>query len=101
MRRALTLKSEADALLKKYKEWVLLKKEGSSEKEVINVGDPVLYKKDQYNRQVIAVPEEARRYIFALWKRELALEYNKKVRELNQIGMLHGLTLLPIERPHP
>jgi hypothetical protein len=80
---------------------VLLKKDSASAEEVINVGDPVSYKKGEYHRQRIAVPEEARRYIFALWKRELALAYNQKVRELNQIGMLHGLPLLPIDRPHP
>lgn len=101
MRRALSLKAQAEKLLFQYNEWVLVQMDSASHKEIINAGDPVQYKKDSYHRVEIPISGEARRYIFRLWKREIGLKYNACVRELNQIGMAHGLQLITLERPHP
>ena len=99
MRRALDLANNAQQLLKKHNEYVLLKVDQASSAEFINVGDPVQFRKDEYHRMKVPIPAEARRYVFALWKREIALKYNAIVRELNQIGMSHSFELLPITRP--
>lgn len=101
MRRALELESNARRLLKQHNEYVLLRVDSSATPEVINVGDPVNFRKDEYHRMKVAIPQEARRYVFGLWKRETALKYNAIVRELNQIGMTTDLRPLPTERPRP
>lgn len=101
MRRAIGLESEARALLKQYETYVLLQPDSYMKKETINVGDPVTYKTNQYHRIEVEIPTKARRYVFNLWRKEIALKYNTKVRELNQIGALTDLRLIPIQEPHP
>lgn len=101
MRRALAAKSEADKLLRQYNEWVLVRVDGHSYREFLNVGDPIAFRKDSCSRQEVPIPETARRYVFRLWKHEIALKYNALVRELNQIGMQHDLSLLSVVRPVP
>ncbi len=98
MRHALAVQKSAIALKKQHDTYVLLKREN---KEFVLAGDPVSYRTNEYHRTEIQIPEEARRYVFNLWKREIALKYNAAVRELNQLGMDHGLQSLPITRPFP
>jgi len=101
MHRAIQLEHNAKKLREQHDKYVLLRRDSYTKPEIINAGDPFLYKEKDYHRVEIPIPDEARRYIFALWKREIALKYNSIVRELNQIGMTTDLRPLSIERPHP
>ncbi len=96
MRHALAIEAEVSKLKKQLDEWVLLKLDSNSAKEIINVGDPISFRTNEYHRMQVAIPEAARRYVFRLWQREIALKLNEKIRELNQLGMTHGLQLVEI-----
>lgn len=95
MRRALELCQRGRALRKQYDTFVLLKREYTTPKEVIYVGEPSRVKGDYFGTEV-AIPDEARRHVFNLWKRDIALKHNAIVRELNQLGMTHDLTKIEV-----
>lgn len=94
MRHSLELISRADSLQKKLTKYVLLKRDSATRGETIQVGDPVLYRKDEYHRTDVTIPEEARRYVFNLWRRDIARQFNEVVRELNQLGVSHKFNLV-------
>lgn len=94
MRRALELNSSASNLRKQFDTYKLLLKDQHSKEEVLNVGNPA--GRDQYNRITVPIPEAARRHVFHLWRREIALRHNAIVRELNQLGATHAHELIKI-----
>ena len=94
MRHALAVEAEARKLRKQLDEYVLIKADTGCQKEVINVGDPVKFRESEYCRVQVPIPESARRYVFNLWRKEVALKYNALVRELNQIGVDTDLALI-------
>lgn len=94
MRHALAVEAEARKLKRHLDEYVLLKRDHSSREEVINVGDPMRFQKNKYHHIHVPIPESARRYVFNLWRKEVALKYNEYVRELNQIGVSTDLSLI-------
>ena len=98
MRRALELQSRAVAIRKQYDAYVLLKRD---QKEFILCGDPVSYRKDEYHRMQVEIPESARRHVFNLWRKDVADKHDAIVRELNKIGMAHGLTKIEAKAVHP
>lgn len=94
MRRALELHSLAQKLKRQLDEFVLLKRDSATQGEIISVGDPVIYKTREYHRISVPIPEDARRYVFRLWRKETARKYNDCVRELNKIGATHSFRLV-------
>jgi hypothetical protein len=94
MSHALSLNHQAGSLRKQYDKYVLLRKDHNAKEEVLNVGDPA--GRDQYNRVFVPIPEAARRHVFHLWRREIALKHNAIVRELNQLGVKHGHSLIAL-----
>ena len=94
MRCALSVEAEARKLKRHLDEYVLLKRDNSSREETISVGDPVKFRESEYCRVQVPIPESARRYVFNLWRKEVALKYNALVRELNQIGVDTDLALI-------
>ncbi len=94
MQRALSLISSAERLRSQFDKYVLLKRDSGNRGETIQVGDPVMYRKGEYHRIDVPIPEEARRLVFNLWRKEVALKYNETVRELNQLGASHGFELI-------
>jgi hypothetical protein len=93
MQRAIAIEANAKRLKKQFDTYVLLRKEGWTQ-EVLNVGDPVQFKEGQYNRIEVPIPEEARRFVFRCWRKEIALKFNEAVRELAQLGMTTDLRLI-------
>ncbi|MEC9017668.1 MAG: hypothetical protein VYC29_07115 [Pseudomonadota bacterium] len=93
-RHAISIEAEARKLKRQFDKWVLLAKDHNSQAEIINVGDPVMYKKDQYHRMTVAIPDAVRRLAFRQWRKDLALKFNQCVRELNQLGVSHGMSLI-------
>lgn len=94
MRRAISIEAEARKIKRHFDQWVLLKMDSASHPEVINVGDPVDFRKNEYHRMKVAIPDAVRRLAFRQWRKELALEYNKYVRELAQLGVHTDLSLI-------
>lgn len=94
MRHAIAVEAEAQRLNKQFTGWVLLRCDQATKPEVINVGDPVSYKQNEYHRMTVEIPDAVRRLAFRQWKKELALKYNAKVRELNQLGVSTNLRLI-------
>ena len=94
MNRGIAAHREAVAIKAKFDGWVLLKADQYTKPEVVNVGEPVLYKKGEYHRTEIQIPEEIRRLAFRLWRKDLALKFNALIRELNQLGVSHAFTLI-------
>lgn len=95
MQRAIGIQNEAKKLKGQLDTFVLLKRDSLC-KEVIALGHPEQFKKDSYWRVETPIPEEARRYVFRLWQREIALKLNARIRELNQLGVLHDLRLVEV-----
>lgn len=93
MRRALELISQCRTLRRQLDTFVLLKRDSGNRGETIQVGDPVSYRNGEYHRVDVAIPEEARRHVFALWRKGVAQQYNAAVRELNQLGAAHEFAL--------
>jgi len=100
MQEALGWKARADKLREKLDGWVLLQRDAYV-KEVICVGEPVSYKKGDYHRVEVAVPDEIRRYAFRLWKRQIALEYNEACRKLAQFGVQTEHIVRPLPESQP
>lgn len=94
MRRALELVSTAEKLKRQMDKFVLLVRDNSTRGETILVGDPVSYKQGEYHRVDVPIPEAARRYVFRLWRKEIAQKFNAAVRELNQLGASHEFRLV-------
>ncbi len=94
MRRAISIEAEARKLKKQFDEYVLLKVDSGCTREVINVGDPVSYRKGEYHRVEIAIDETVRRLAFRAWRKNVALKFNEYVRELAQIGASTDLRLI-------
>ena len=94
MRRALSIEAEARKIKRQFDEWVLLKMDASSHPEVINVGSPATYRKNEYDRMKVAIPDAVRRLAFRQWRKELALKFNEYVRELAQLGVQTDLSLI-------
>lgn len=96
MNEALGWHRKADDLRRKLDTFVLLQRD-SYTKEVICCGEPVRYKKDEYRRVEMPVPDEVRRYAFRVWQRETTLAYNEACRKLAQFGVTsdHCLRELP------
>ena len=94
MRHALAVEAKARKLKRYLDEYVLLKRDHSLREETINVGDPVRYREGEYHRVHVPIPESARRYVFNLWRKEVALKYNECVRELAQLGVDTDLSLI-------
>lgn len=95
MRRALTLEEHAKKLKNQHDTYVLLKRRtGFTQLENINVGSQKEFKTGEFHSLTVEIPEEARRHVFNLWKRDVRLKYNAIVRELNQIGMKTDLRLI-------
>ena len=84
MRRALELDQRATSLRCQYETYVLAKCIYGSSKEVINIGTP--RKDGTLDPTTVEIPEEARRHVFNLWRRGVALKHNACVRELAQLG---------------
>lgn len=95
MREGLSLLSEAEKLRRQLDKFILLKRDSNASGETIQVGDPVLYREREYHRLNVPIPEDARRLVFNLWRREVARQYNAKVRQLNQLGVSHSFSLEP------
>lgn len=95
MREGLALIDQAAKLRKQLDTYVLLKRDASTRGETIQVGDPITYRTNEYHRTDVPIPEEARRHVFNLWRREVAGQYNEKVRRLNQLGVSHSFVLEP------
>jgi len=93
-RRAISVEAEARKIKYQFDQWVLLSRDSYSKDEVINVGDPVQYKKGEYHRMTIVIPDAVRRLAFRQWRKELAINFNKLVRELNQLGVSHDMSLI-------
>lgn len=100
MRRALVLISEAATLKRQLDTFVLTKRDAATRGETIQVGDPALGSSGGYNRIDVAIPEEARRHVYRLWRKDVAIKFNAAVRELNQLGAHHGFDLLKVEAVH-
>lgn len=94
MRSALAIEAEARKLKRQFDEFVLIKMDGHMPREILNVGDPVLYRQGEYHRIEVPIPETARRYVFNRWRKEIALKFNDHVRKLAQIGMTTDLRLI-------
>lgn len=94
MRRAISVEAEAIKIKRQIDGWVLLKPDSASKPEVINVGDPVAYKQGEYHRMTVEIPDAIRRLAFRQWRKELALKFNERVRELNRVGMATDLRLI-------
>lgn len=94
MRRALMLISDAKSAQRQLNEYVLLVRDSSKKGETIQVGDPVTYRNNEYHRLDVPIPEDARRYVFRLWRKEVARRFNAMVRELNQLGASHDFKLV-------
>lgn len=95
-RRAISTEAEARKIKRQFDQWVLLAKDSSSQAEIINVGDPILYRKDQYHRMTVAIPDAVRRLAFRQWRKELAVKFNQHVRELNKLGVSHDMALIEL-----
>lgn len=93
-RRAILVEAEARKIKRRFDEWVLLQIDASSAEEIINVGDPVTYRKNEYHRMKVKIPEAVRRLAFRQWRKELALKFNEYVRELAQLGVSTDLRLI-------
>ena len=91
MRHALAVEAQARKIKQQFDQYVLLKIDPASQKEVINVGDPVTYRQNEFHRMQVAIPEAARQYVFRLWRKEIALKFNEHVRKLAQLGMTTDL----------
>lgn len=89
LQRSLTLLSAARAIKRRLDTYVLLKAQAN---EVINAGPPS-FSPGEYSSQPVTIPESARRHVFHLWQQDQRAAYNAAVRELNQLGVQHGLTL--------
>lgn len=94
MSRGIAVHREAVALKMQINGWVLLSIDPACKPEVINVGDPVTYRKGQYHRVEIKISDAIRRLAFRQWKKDLALKFNELVRELNQLGVKHEMELI-------
>lgn len=94
MTHAISVERSAIQLKRQFDEFVLLKLDQASKPEIINVGDPVQWKKGEYHRVEVKIPDEVRRLAFRQWRKGIALQFNERVRELNRIGMTHGLRLI-------
>jgi hypothetical protein len=42
----------------------------------------------------VPIPEEARAYVFRLWRKSIAAQFNDRVRQLNQLGASHPFALI-------
>lgn len=101
MREALAAEQNARAIKKKLDTFVLLKREAyERDREKICLGDPISFRTDEYHRVEVSLPEEARRWVFRLWRREQQLAYNALVRRIAQIGMQTDLQLIEVEASH-
>jgi hypothetical protein len=100
MKDALAWKQKADKLRTQLNEFVLLQRD-SYTKEVVCLGEPVSYKKGEFHRVEVPIPDEVRRYAFRVWKRETTLQYNDACRKIAQLGLVtdHALRPLPEARP--
>lgn len=95
MRRALELLATAAKLRRQFDTFVLLKSDPTTRsKETISVGEPSQHNKGEYLRVDFQIPEDARRYIFNIWRRDIAYKYNEYVRELNQLNVSHSFKLI-------
>lgn len=95
MRRALELLSAAAKLRRQFDTFVLLKLDNATrDKETISVGEPSQHNKGEYFRVSFPIPEDARRYVFNIWRRDIAHKYNEYVRELNQLNVSHSFKLI-------
>jgi hypothetical protein len=94
MSRGLAAHREAVAIKRQFDGWVLLAIDQHSKPEVVNVGDPIAYKKGQYHRAEIKISDAIRRLAFRQWRKDLALKFNELVRELNQLDVSHDLELI-------
>lgn len=100
MRRALELQGRAKQLKDNFDKCVLMSaaKHYGTTKETILVGTPTGFSFDRkYDTMNVEIPEAARRHVFNLWRKDIAQKYNAIVRELNQIGMRHGLTAIELQ----
>jgi len=97
MHRALGLLQQATSLRKQFDTYKLAAKTGGQHQEAINVCYKESGSWSDMKGTFIQIPEAARRHVFNLWRRETALKHNAIVRELNQIGMKHGLAVIDLK----
>lgn len=98
MRRALELNGVAASLHRKLTTFVLLRRD-ANHSEKLWCGPPSQFDREKYSAEPVAIPEEARRYVFRLWKKETAKKLNEIIRELNQLGASHDFKLIEFS-PH-
>lgn len=96
MQEALETKKRADTLRKQLEKYVLLKRVYNSPEEIIWVGEPDRFANDKFAGLKVQIPDSARRHVFNLWRREVALQYNACVRKLAQAGMTTDHELIDI-----
>jgi hypothetical protein len=94
MQRAMQLIAAAKDAKRKLTEFVLLKRDYNTQGETVQVGDPVRFRDKEWHRVNVPIPEAARQYVFRLWRKEVAQQFNAAVRELNQLGASHDFTLI-------